>query len=185
MLYSSNFDDSKFQKINWREFNRTIDDPCAVQQRTDDNAKKLKFITTNHIDLIEAKEKLNFYGMAIKDKLFVPSENIDKDSFLRYGQDGNVMTNCNVKNIFGQLPLPTVPGKFQTGHGNLQIEDKMRFPIYEEHRQSNIPRDENLYNRSFYIFDNIEKPDAMKSIETSDFGPRGGMSTRFLPKQKK
>ena len=43
MLYNSNFEDSEFQKVNWREFNRTIDDPCAIQQRTQDNNKKLKF----------------------------------------------------------------------------------------------------------------------------------------------
>ena len=185
MLYSSNFDDSQFKDVNWREFNRTIDDPCALQKRGEDNEKKLKFVTTNHIDLIEAKENLNFYGMTIKDQLFVPSENMDKDSFLRYGQTGNVLTNCNVKNIFGQLPFPTVPAKYQTGHGNLEVSDKMRIPVYEGHRQSNIPREDDIYKRSFSLFENIEKPDATKSIETPEFGPRGGVNTRFLPKQKK
>ena len=47
MLYNSNFDDSEFQNVKKREFNRTIDDPCAIQQRVHDNGKKLKFITTN------------------------------------------------------------------------------------------------------------------------------------------
>ena len=96
------------------------------------------------------------------------------------------MTNCKVKNIFGQLPLPTVPAKYQTGHGNLEKEETLRFPlIYEEHKQAIIPRDEEFYKRSFYIFENIEKPDALKSVETPEFGPRGGVSTRYLPKQEK
>ena len=94
-----------------RDFNRTRDDSCAIQRRNYDNDKKLKFMTTNHVDLLEAKEKLNFYGMTIRDHLFVPSEEIDKDSFLRYGKDGGVMTNYNIKNIFGQLPLATMPNR--------------------------------------------------------------------------
>ena len=44
---------------NARDFNKTRDDSCAIQRRDYDNTKKLKFITTNHIDLLEAKEKLN------------------------------------------------------------------------------------------------------------------------------
>lgn len=183
MLYNSNFEDSSFQKVNWREFNRTIDDPCAIQQRDDDNNKKLKFVTTNHVDLLEAKEKLNFYGMTIKDQLFVPSENMDEDSFLRYGKTGGVMTNPNIKNEFGQLPFPTMPSKYQTAHGNLELEDSLRLPLLETNRQSCNPIDTMYHNRSFYIFDDksgIETPKPVNSVEVTDFGPRGGINTRFL-----
>ena len=180
--YFSNFDSSSFDKRKTRDFTRTIDDPCYMQQEQLDNSKKLKFITTNHIDLLEAKDKLNFYGMTIKDKLFVPSENMDSDSFLRYGKNGGIMTNCNVKNEYGQLPLPTVPSKYQLSHGDVDIEDSMRFLI-ESNRKSCHPIEKDFHNRSFYLFDDklgIETPNPIKSIEAPElFGPRGGISSRF------
>lgn len=185
MLYNSNFDDSQF-KYATREFNKTIDDPCAIQQRNNDNNKKLKFITTNHIDLLEAKDKLNFYGMTIRDTLFVPSENMDSDSFLRYGKTGGVLTNSNVKNVFGQLPFPTMPAKYQLSHGNIEIEDNIRVPLLETNKQSCNPRDSKYHDRYFYIFDDaqgIDTPSAIKSVENVDFGPRGGMSSRFISKK--
>lgn len=187
MLYNSNFDDSSFKKYENIDSTRLYADPCAYQQNTQDNKKKFKFITTNHVDLLEAKEKLNFYGMTIKDHLFVPSESIDKDSFLRYGVDGGIMTHCNVKNEFGQLPLPTIPSQYQLWHGDIDVEDKFRLSEHLSNKQSNNPRDSTFYNRSFYIFDyksGIEYPDASKSLEPIEFGTRGGQSTRFLTKKK-
>jgi hypothetical protein len=187
MIYNSNFDDSDFKKVNHREFNRTIDDPCAIQQRAEDNGKKLKFMTTNHIDLLEAREKLNFYGMTVRDQLFVPADNMDGDSFLRYGKTGGIMTNPNIKNEFGQLPFPTLPAKYQTAHGNFEVEDILRTPLVETNKNSCNPRDTEYYKRTFGLFDDkvgIETPNALKSVETDGFGPRGGISTRFL-KQKK
>lgn len=181
MLYNSNFDDSSFQKVNFREFNKTIDDPCAIQQRNNDNTKKLKYITTNHIDLLEAREKLNFYGIAIKDTLFVPGERMDEDSKLRLGEQGNILTNCNIRNEFGQLPFPTMPARYQLAHGDVDLEDSMRY-FLEDNKKSCNPSDKQYYNRSFYIFDDkngIETPNAVRSVETDDFGKRGGVSTRF------
>lgn len=188
MIYTSNFDDSDFVNIKTRDMNRTIDDPCAIQQRTEDNNKKLKFMTTNHVDLLEAKEKLNFYGMTIRDHLFVPSEKMDGDSFLRYGKTGGIVTNPNIKNEFGQLPFPTLPSKYQTAHGNLGVEDELRTPLYELNKNSCNPRDVEYFKRSFGIFNDkigIETPDALKSVESNDFGPRGGISTRFLKQNRK
>lgn len=187
MLYNSNFDDSEFRDTK-REFNRTIDDPCAIQQRNDSNNKRLKFITTNHVDLIEAKDNYNFYGMTIKDKLFVPAENMDKDSFLRYGKSGGILTNPNIKNEYGQLPLPTMPSKYQTAHGNFEVEDKFRIPLRELNKNSCNPRDDSFYSRSFYIFNDklgIDTPNASKHIEPDTFGPRGGVNSRFEKKEKK
>lgn len=185
MLYNANFDKTGFEST--REFNRTIDDPCATQQRAVDNTKKLKFVTTNFRDLLEAKEKLNFYGMTIKDKLFVPAEEMDKESQLKYGETGGMITNCKTKHGFGQLPLPTLPSRYQLYHGDVDIEDSMR-NLSDNTKNSCNPRDTEYYKRHFYLFDDaqgIETPDATKSIETIDFGARGGISTRFMKRQSK
>lgn len=162
-----------------REFNRTIDDPCALQQRVDDNSKKLKFITTNHRDLLEAKENYNFFGMTIKDKLFVPSEAIDESSDLRHGVTGGQVTNCNTRFNFGPLPLPTLPARYQLYHGDVDIEDSMR-NLSESNRKSCGKTDPDFHSRHFYIFEGIEGPDASKSVEDKQFGPRGGLPTRFM-----
>jgi hypothetical protein len=188
MLYNSNFDDTSLNKLNLREFNKTIDDPCAIQRRNGDNDKKLKFVTTNHIDLLQAKDKLNFFGMTMKDQLFVPSDNIDQDSFLRYGKTGGIITNEKTKSEFGQLPLSTIPSQYQLAHGNLKLEDDLRLSKQETNRQSINPRDSTFYNRSFYIFDDvkgIDTPNPLLSIEgVKQFGPRGGVNSRFVKKQK-
>lgn len=184
-VYNSNFDDSAFKKVPLREFNRTMDDPCALQQRNNDNSKKLKFITTNHRDLIEAKENLNFFGMTTKDKLFVPSEGIDEFSKLRNGQLGGKVTNCNIRNEVGQLPIPTLPAKYQLYHGDVEVEDNMRHHL-ESNRKACNPKDSNFHDRYFYIFNEskgIETPQAIKSVDTAQMGPRGGLSTRFLNKK--
>jgi len=178
--YFSNFDDSPFQQTNVREFNRLKDDPCDIEQRNTSNEQKLKYMTNNYNDLIEAKDKLNFYGMTIKDQLFVPSEKVDQYSFLVSGVENNILTNCRVKNEFGQLPLPTIPARYQSAHGNVDIEDTMG-RLFEPHHNPCLSRDTEYYKRSFYIFNdpNIETPQAIKSVETDAFGPRGGESTRF------
>ena len=186
MLYNSNFDDSSFQSVSSREMNKTMYDPCETEQRGKENNKKIKYITTNHIDLLDAKDKLNFYGMTVRDQLFVPANSINEDSFLRYGKTGGIITNSNVKNVFGQLPLPTMPAKYQTAHGNVEIEDKhVRVPLLEVNKQSCNPKESNFHNRSFYIFDDsqgIDTPNAVKSVETKEFGPRGGVNSRFIQK---
>lgn len=180
--YFSNFDSSDFKKKSKRDFTRTISDPCYMQQEQLENSKKLKFVTTNHIDLLEAKEKLNFYGMTIKDKLFVPAENMDENSFLRYGKTGGILTNPNIKNEYGQLPFPTVPSKYQLAHGDVDKEDSMRFLI-ESNRKSCHPTEKEFHNRYFYLFDDkrgVETPNPLNSVESPMvFGPRGGISSRF------
>jgi hypothetical protein len=157
---------------------KTFDDTCEVQQRTTENNKKLKFVTTNHIDLLEGKESLNFFGLAVKDKLFVPAEKMDEDSKLRLGGTGGMLTQCNVRTGFGQLPFPTIPSKYQVSRGDVQTENSLRNYV-QMNRNSTNPKDNNFHNRSFYIFDGIEQPDATKSIQPTTFGPRGGSSTRF------
>jgi hypothetical protein len=188
MLYNSNFDASDFKKREDNEFNRLSEDSCYIQSKDESNAKKLKFITTNHADLLDAKEKLNFFGMAIKDHLFVPSEQIDEDSSLRLGKTGGFSTQCKAKSDFGQLPLPTMPARYQLAHGDIKVEDELRINPTAPNKQSCNPRDTEYFKRSFYIFDDnkgIETPNALKSVETKDFGLRGGLNTRFIGSNSK
>lgn len=185
-IYNSNFDKSVFEKENYREYNKTSDDPCAIRQKDKANQKRLKFVTTNHADLLEAKDKLNFFGMTIKDKLFVPSDKIDIYSDLKNGKNGEILSNCNVKYGIGQLPIPTLPSRYQLSHGDIVIEDSMR-NFFDGLKKSCNPKDTEYHNRSFYIFNDqygIEKPDASKSVETKEMDPRGGVSTRFMSKKK-
>jgi len=166
--------------------NKTIDDPCAIQLRSAENNKKFKFITTNHIDLLEAKEKLNYFGISLKDQLFVPAEKVEVYSQLLNGVKGSEVTNPNLKYGLGPLPVPTLPSRYQLFHGDVDIEDGMR-NVYEINKKSCIPMEQTFHDRHFSIFDDskgIETPMAFKSIETDAFGPRGGLSTRHLPKQK-
>lgn len=186
-LYPANFDDSSFNKFKTNEFNRLNSDACYNQQKDVSNNKKLKFVTTNFKDLIDAKEKLNFFGIGMRDQLFVPSDKIDTYSNLLNGQNGDVLTNCKVKNGFGQLPMPTMPYRGQLHHGDVTIEDSMR-EIQEVNKKSILPRDNNFQTRSFAIFTptlDIPIPQAVQSVETPQIGfqlGRNGDPTRFSQK---
>lgn len=179
--YYSNFDSSSFDKYKSNGMNSLADDDCYNQQKDISNGKKLKFITTNYIDLLEAKEKLNFFGIGIKDQLFVPGDKIDEYSSLLNGKNGHTLTNCNVRNEFGQLPIPTTPYRGQLQHGNVDVEDSIRTLQVKKH--ACLPSDDNFQNRSFAIFDKIDKPQAIFSVETPQAGfllGRNGAPTRFL-----
>lgn len=183
-FYSANFDDSEFNKYKNNEFNRLNNDACYINQKNTSNNKKLKFITTNHVDLIEAKDKLNFFGIGVRDTLFVPGEKIDDYSNLLNGKNGQILTNCNVKNGFGTLPIPTTPYRGQLQHGDIEIEDSIRNNI-EIRKNACLPRESDFEKRVFTIFDdaqNILTPNAIKSVETPDIGfslGRNGIATRF------
>lgn len=184
-LYPANFDDSEFSKLRNNEFNRLNEDLCYNQQKDKSNQKKLKFVTTNHVDLLEAKEKLNFFGIGIREQLFVPSDKIDTFSSLMNGQSGQILTNCNVRNGFGQLPLPTTPYRGQVSHGDVLVEDSIRNNIQVK-KNSCLPRELDFHNRSFAIFDDkldIATPQAIKSVETPQIGfelGRNGVPSRFI-----
>lgn len=186
-LYPANFDSSAFQDHKSREFTRMADDSCFTRQKDLSNKKKLKFVTTNHIDLLEAKEKLNFFGIGVRDQLFVPGERIDTYSDLINGKNGQALTQFNVKNGLGQLPMPTTPYRGQLHHGDIAIEDTIRNNI-EVKKNSLLPRESQFQNRSFAIFtssENILEPQAIKSVETPDVGfglGRNGAPTRFTQK---
>ena len=135
----------------------------------DDNPERLKYYTTNHIDLLSAKDKMNEFSIDYRDTLFAPSaKNIDIDSRLTQSK----LTNCRMKYGFGQLPFPTMPQRHQLSHNNekLDTEDKMRFLDYQNSikKKTCIPRDSDFYKRYFYIFEGngqIELPDPLKSVE--------------------
>jgi hypothetical protein len=173
--YFSNFDDSSFNNQKPREFNKLRDDECDIKQRNFSNEKALKFVTTTFKDLMDAKQTKNFFGIDIKDQLFTPANLMDDESKLKMGVSGGQLTNCRVRHELGELPLPTMPARYQLYHGDVSIEDSMRNFVGTNKKSCN-PKDEQFYNRSFYTFEGIEKPDAMKSVE---YPFRCGISSRY------
>jgi hypothetical protein len=185
-IYPANWLDraSEFEKHKFSEFNKLSEDSCFNKRKDNDNDKKLKFITTNYIDLLEAKDKLNFFGIGIRDQLFVPGERIDNHSDLLNGKTGGRITNEKCRSGFGQLPLPTSPFRGQLHHGDVIKEDSIRNYI-EPKKNSCLPKGIDFEQRSFTIFDDtqgIEVPNANRSVEQSANGftlGRNGVSSRF------
>jgi len=175
-----NFDSSLFENYKSSSMNKMVYDECQQQAHLNDNKKKLKFITTNHIDLLEAKDKLNFFGIGIKDQLFVPGEKVDTYSSLLNGVDGGVITNYRVRNGLGELPVQ-IGFKGQGYHGDPVVEDQIRNHI-EVKKNACLPRDVEFEKRSFQIFQQNQSPDASKAVEHPEFGfnmGRMGQATRF------
>ena len=147
------------------------DDTCFSKTQQNDNDSKLKYITTSFTDLINAKKDFNFFGIDIKDKLFVPSDKIDQESSLKY-------TNtpiCHNRDEFKGLPMATLPARYQGFHGDTTTEYAMGNYI-ECKRNSCVPKDTDFYKRSFYIFDENNVPKAENSL----FPERYGVSSRFI-----
>lgn len=166
-------DEVKKNMTPLREFNKLKDDPCAIQQENAENNKKLKFVTISFKDLLDAKESGNFFGINIRDQLFVPSSQMDMHSSLLNGSNGNAFTKAKVQQ--NALPLPTLPARYQMAHGNIDIEDSFK-NLTDTNKKSSQSQDYNFHNRFFYMFPNIEQPDALKSTEEYQ---RGGKSSRF------
>jgi len=184
-LYPANFNDSSFLKYQKMEFNRIGEDDCNNQLKEGQNQQRLKYYTNNFADLIRGQAvKDNFFGLAKEDNLWVPSpEVIDKYSNLVNGKKGLELTNPNIKNEFGMLPIQA-PYLGQSSHGDVLIEDSIRNYI-EVKKNSCLPYDNNFEQRSFTIFNdkqNIEVPQAIKSVETPEIGFKTGqvgVNTRF------
>ena len=175
--YFANFDGSDFEKYSKTEFNRLGEDACYKQAKDAGNETLLKFYTTNHADLIKARENYNFFSIGAIDTNFVPSDRVDTYSTLLNGENGSTLTNCRVKNGFGMLPV-NLPYKGQVSRGDPQIEDSLRF-YQDPKKNACLQKDSEFHNRSFYLFDDskgIETPNAMKSVENYQ---RAGQSTRF------
>jgi hypothetical protein len=187
-IYPANFNYSEFEKYKMTEFNRMSEDVCYNKLKDSDNNKRLKFYTTNNIDLLEGKNNYNFFGYAVKDELFVPGEKIDDYSNLINSKNGGILTHCKYKQEFGQLPLPTTPYRGQVSHGDVIIEDSKVRGWVNPKKNACLPRDPNFEQRSFAIFDDsqlIETPNAFKSVETPEIGfglGRNGVPSRFINK---
>lgn len=187
-LYPANFDDSAFKQYTKNEFNKLSEDACYKIRREEDNKQRLKHFTTNFVDLANAQvTRNNFFGIDIQDNMFVPAPQvIDEYSSLVNSKNGGQLTNCKVRNGFGQLPIQA-PYRGQAAHGDVDIEDSIR--IYLEPKYNScLPKDPEYQKRSFAIFDDsqrIETPDAQKSVENKDNGfekGRVGLPSRFQAK---
>lgn len=156
--------------------NNLRDDHCAQQERSESNANKLKYLTHSFSDLLDAQNNLNYFGMTIKDRMFVPETLLDKDSELRMSQ----MTNCNIKTNLGPLPV-NVGYRGQLHHGDTTIEMNIK-GLWDRELKSCQPKGTDFHKRHFQIFpEGIETPDALKSVENWN---RAGASTRFLQLQR-
>lgn len=175
---------SEFEKYKGSEMNRLNEDTCFNQRRDNDNNKKLKYMTWNGLDLLESKEKLNFFSIGVRDQLFVPGEKIDNYSDLLNGKTGGQITHEKFRYGLGQLPVPTMPYRGQLQHGDVKVEDSIRNYV-EPKKNSCLPKDANFEQRSFAIFDEkngIEVPNANRSVEQNDNGftlGRNGVPSRF------
>lgn len=175
---------SEFEKYKFSEFNRSSEDSCFNKRKDNDNDKKLKYMTWNGLDLLESKEKLNFFSIGVRDQLFVPGERIDTYSDLLNGKTGGKITNEKFRYASGQLPLPTTPFRGQLHHGDVIKEDSIRNYI-EVKKNSCLPKGVDFEQRSFNIFDDtqgIEVPNANRSVEQSGNGfnlGRNGEPSRF------
>ena len=163
--------------------NRLRDDACSMDQRNNANGKKLKYITTNFNDLLQAKEQFNFFEMTTKDKLFVPSEKINDYSALIDGKTSTILTQLNVRQGLGQLPFPTTPGKYQLFHGDVVKEDEIRLN-YQDNKKSSLPFDPRFFDRSFYVFNDAKGIESVKPIDFVEAQNRAGVSTRYPPNKK-
>lgn len=187
-VYPANWSGSEFEKYKQQEFNRQNEDLCYNQMRDSDNNKRLKFYTTNHADLLDSKDKLNFFSIGVRDQLFVPSEKIDDYSNLINSKNGGIITHGKYKQEFGQLPLSTLPYRGQVSRGDVLIEDSKVRGWVNPKKNACLPRDPNFEQRSFAIFDDsqlIETPNAFKSVETPEIGfglGRNGVPSRFINK---
>ena len=168
---------STFSFTPTRNLTRLADDECEQQKRNTEDRTKMKYFTTNHIDLLEGHTQ-NWFGISMRDQLFTPAENMDGDSNLRYAP----LTNCKVKNNYGQLPIPTLPALYNAHVQDTDKQAEFIWPLHNRERGECQPRDANFHNRSWYIFPEM-KHQAIKSVQSSN-DYRQGTSTRFVDLDK-
>jgi hypothetical protein len=139
---------------------------------------------------MDSKFTGNIFNINYSDSLFVPSEQIDLSSSLRQGgymsdSLGGQLTNVRLKTSLGQLPLPTLPSKYQSSHNinEIDLEDNLRFQDYTNSLKKNtcVPRDNTFHDRFFTIFsDDIPLPNPLNSVENFQ---RAGIPSRNLNRQ--
>ena len=159
-----------------RNLTGLLDDECEQQQRDQEDGTKLKYVTTNHVDLLEGHQQ-NWFGVSLRDQLFTPAENMDGDSYLRQAK----LTNCKIRNNYGQLPIPTLPA-LHNSHAQDTDKEVNLWPLHNRDRKECQPRETDFHNRSWYVFPDM-KHQAIKSVQTSN-SYRQGSSTRFTDLDK-
>jgi hypothetical protein len=188
--YYSNFEFTEDNIPPNGDLTKLSEDSCYIQQKQMDNDVKLKYMTTNFNDLMDSKFTGNIFNINYSDSLFVPSEQIDLSSSLRQGgymsdSLGGQLTNVRLKTSLGQLPLPTLPSKYQSSHNinEIDLEDNLRFQDYTNSLKKNtcVPRDNTFHDRFFTIFsDDIPLPNPLNSVENFQ---RAGIPSRNLNRQ--
>jgi hypothetical protein len=108
--------------------------------------------------------------------MYVPLDKVKEESKLRTGKN----TNMRVKTQMGELPFPTLPGKyFQNAFGNADVEKIIRTGLSTKDRlhTRHIP---DFFSRTTPIFPKEKNlPAPIKSVETEQ---RGGIPTRSMYK---
>jgi hypothetical protein len=156
--------------------NRQRDDACNIQLNTDNNSTKLKYLTTNFVDLEEAETTSNFFSIGLKGSLYTPADKITQETELQHSE----VTNQRAKTGFGALPLPTMPGKyFQNAYGDPEVEENIR-GVYLTRDRVLEQYNGMAYNRTFPTFPEGSVYDNMLNFVEDT--PRGGEYSRKFKK---
>jgi hypothetical protein len=152
--------------------NNLRDDTCAQELQNASNVQKLKYMTNNFRDLADAQKTSNFFGIAVKDHLFVPDHLVDRDSELRKSQ----LTNCNVKTSLGPLPV-NIGFRGQLWHGDSDTEMSIR-GVWNRDAKPCKPKGIDFNERTFQLFPEnvVDAPNPLLSVENWS---RPGLPTRF------
>jgi hypothetical protein len=147
-------------------------DECYLQKHATENKQKFKFLTTNFVDLESAETQMNHFGISRRHGLFTPAAKVQTETSLFHSEN----TNFREKAQMGQLPLPTLPGKyFQNAFGDAKVEANIRGKYVD--RLGRVTEDD-AYNRMNVIYPTgVKVPRPIRAVEESI---RGGVPTRHL-----
>jgi glucan-binding YG repeat protein len=166
---------------------RAHDDTHAIQQRESQSDSKIRYVLTDFSSLLTNQVKENdVYGLFAAKQFNLPNELIDESTKLKYA----TYTNDRARELWGDSPLPlnTLPAKYQGKYGDPDVENALQLGYSKENnKNSTNPRDNNLQNRTFAIFENTrtEIPDPLKSIEDPFFKRGGEFTRRYTTKTHK
>lgn len=128
------------------------------------NYQSLRYYTNNFNDPAVNMDKL----LAFQD------QHANVDNVLRFSE----VVSDRQKIVLPPLPLATSPNLIR-GQQNVIVEDQLRPNLIRDRKSCN-PKDNELYKRSFYIFDNmpITYNTQNVSFTQKDHAHRGGVDTR-------
>ena len=165
------FSNIKYKMDPNREFTSLKYDYCQMKEQEKRAQKPLKYYTTDFKNLENDSKDLNSFDN--KSGQLISNLNFDlSNDELRYQQ---VKFDKTCREL-GELPFPTLPFRGNLNFGDIENENKVRFPLYENDRRNSVlPRDNEYYNRSFDLFDKEDQP----SLYVEPWNP-AGVSTRYL-----